>query len=236
MSRPADIPTWSTDENIDDPGSTWDGTPTKVAPGSGMQADGFVPDKDVGAQHLNWLLNLVGGWIEYFGSIIDSNDEHTYPMPKSRARLIPMSVGQPHTELEEWVFVRSAPQPARWRSERDNAEIEFPLSPFLPTGAVITAIEVAVEAPGGGANVVLVRVDGHDFVNGGPADDANVASATGGGGLGGEDITLSGLSEAVENTLREHVVRVIANGSGGTDKNSIYWLRVTFDDPGPRNF
>jgi hypothetical protein len=48
---------WATDANYPAGANTWSGTPTKVAPSAGVQADGFAPRDRPPAQWINWLFN-----------------------------------------------------------------------------------------------------------------------------------------------------------------------------------
>lgn len=63
MSAPPDLPEWATDANYPAGGATWNGTATKVTPAAGKQAEGFEPIEKPGAQHLNWLFNLIYLWL-----------------------------------------------------------------------------------------------------------------------------------------------------------------------------
>lgn len=63
------FPSWANDENLDDPGEAWDATPTKVEPGSGKRDDGFLPQENPNAQHVNQLLNELGKWVQYLSMI-----------------------------------------------------------------------------------------------------------------------------------------------------------------------
>jgi hypothetical protein len=62
-------PSWANDTNIVDPGEPWDATPTKVEPGGGKRDDGYLPEENPNAQHLNQQFNELGKWIQYFSVI-----------------------------------------------------------------------------------------------------------------------------------------------------------------------
>lgn len=69
-------PIWAANANMSDPGKPWDGTPTKVAPASGIIAAGHLPNTPPPAERFNWWQNDVAqrldnvdmielsGWIE----------------------------------------------------------------------------------------------------------------------------------------------------------------------------
>ena len=63
------FPSWANDTNMNDPGKPWDATPTKVEPGSGKRDDGFLPEENPDAQHVNQLLNEIGRWVQYLSTI-----------------------------------------------------------------------------------------------------------------------------------------------------------------------
>lgn len=50
---------WATDTNYPAGSETWSATPTKVAPSSGVRADGFAPGDQPPAQWINWLFNSI---------------------------------------------------------------------------------------------------------------------------------------------------------------------------------
>ena len=63
------IPSWANDDNMVDPARPWDATPTKVEPGAGKRDDGYLPEENPTAQHLNHKFNEIGKWIQYLSSI-----------------------------------------------------------------------------------------------------------------------------------------------------------------------
>lgn len=67
--RPLDIPTWATDATYSATGEAWDGQPTKVAPAPSKQAEGVEPGERFPADHFNWLLNGMTGWVSYLAPI-----------------------------------------------------------------------------------------------------------------------------------------------------------------------
>ena len=67
------IPSWSNDANLNDPGQPWDATATKVEPGAGKRDDGFLPEENPEAQHVNHLLNEQGTWIQFFSDMQAQN-------------------------------------------------------------------------------------------------------------------------------------------------------------------
>jgi len=81
ITRPGNrlLPSWANDENINDPGQPWDATPTKVEPGAGKRDDGFLPEENPTAQHLNLQLNELSKWTQYFSNMQVLNWTGTKP-------------------------------------------------------------------------------------------------------------------------------------------------------------
>jgi hypothetical protein len=63
------LPSWANDLNMNDPSEPWDGTPTKVEPGAGKRDDGYLPEENPTAQHLNHKFNELARWVQYFSSM-----------------------------------------------------------------------------------------------------------------------------------------------------------------------
>ena len=81
------IPSFANDLNLDDPGETWDTTPTKVEPGAGKRDDGILPDEDINAQHINHLFNELGKWVQFFSDIQVQNWLEPTTLPLVAAQL-----------------------------------------------------------------------------------------------------------------------------------------------------
>lgn len=65
MAKPSTVFSWATDANYPAGSEAFSGTPTKVAPVSGLIAQGWAPKQKPTAQALNYNLNLIGEWIAY---------------------------------------------------------------------------------------------------------------------------------------------------------------------------
>jgi hypothetical protein len=73
MTRPTTGPGWATDSNFNDPGESWDGTPTRVTPSSGERAAGQLPGVGVPAQIMNYLWGNHGEWADYLDAQLHKN-------------------------------------------------------------------------------------------------------------------------------------------------------------------
>lgn len=63
--KPLQLPIWSTDGNYPAGANSWNGTPTKVAPTAGKQAEGTEPNERFAAQADNWWKNLTYTWLQW---------------------------------------------------------------------------------------------------------------------------------------------------------------------------
>lgn len=72
MARPTTNPqTWATDTNFSAAGKGWDATPTKVDPTT-LRAQGFAPDSEAAAQHVNYLEGQTADWLSFFREYDDA--------------------------------------------------------------------------------------------------------------------------------------------------------------------
>jgi len=69
LVRPQNVTSWANDALINDPGESWDATPTKVDPGDGKRDDGHLPNEIPPAQHENHVKNEIGLWLQYFADM-----------------------------------------------------------------------------------------------------------------------------------------------------------------------
>lgn len=73
MSRPAEIPTWATNDTFNSVGDPWDTDPTKVEPSAGRKAEGWEPTQVPPAEFFNWMMNSYGLWITYLSEFLAWN-------------------------------------------------------------------------------------------------------------------------------------------------------------------
>ncbi len=73
MSRPTSNPDWATDAAYPAGSDDWSAQPNKVEPTSGMKGTGFIPQDEMGADYLNWLLGNHADWIAYLDAISGLN-------------------------------------------------------------------------------------------------------------------------------------------------------------------
>ena len=69
MTRPSVAPDFATDANYVAAGKPWDGQPTKVTPGA-IKTEGWEPQVGLAAQHVNYMLNNHGDWINFLDASV----------------------------------------------------------------------------------------------------------------------------------------------------------------------
>lgn len=82
-------PSWSNSLNLSDPGEAWDLTVSKVEPGAGKRDDGWLPEENPAAQHLNHLFNEIGRWLQFFSNLQHQN----WGSPTKVASITPNNAG-----------------------------------------------------------------------------------------------------------------------------------------------
>jgi hypothetical protein len=100
MSRPNDpFEIWSTDENYPAGAAAWNGTATKIAPGSGKVAEGFEPNESPPAQWVNWQLNRHAAFIAHH----DLMELRNWTIPENANALLGFATvlgGSPVSEVD----------------------------------------------------------------------------------------------------------------------------------------
>ena len=72
--RPSTPPAWATNTDFQAGANPWNGQPNKVAPASGVIAEGFTPQAGMPAEYINSLFNNYGNWLQYLDQTISSNE------------------------------------------------------------------------------------------------------------------------------------------------------------------
>lgn len=136
----------ATDADYSVPGEDWDGQPTKVAPTTAIEEQGYVPGTPRPADVDNWLLNMIAKWLGYFKDFADEllnvrivSDEWTYPTAKTRyARFVgTLLVGRTGAVSNT---TNDSGVPGRLALETDSGY--YTLAFELPAGCTIEALRV----------------------------------------------------------------------------------------------
>lgn len=231
VDRPATTPDWATDAG------------RRLEPATAEKATGFEEGTRSPARKVNWLTGFLADWANYLAAIITSDEEHVYQSPKSRTVEIWPTAGTTGAWVLDQIVV-SGTVPTLL-SQENGGHTYFPLAYFVPTGAVITAIEVLLTAgtntrdPGDRASIGIGVLD-NDWDTPDTEDNAGVVGFTEADGtVGLQLIQSTGLSYSVDHGGGGSIgaIRVTSGDDGGAHNSDRLWgVRVTFDDPGPRNF
>lgn len=244
MARPAGTPpTWATDANYTatEPTDPHDGNPNKVEPTSGQKANGFEPRYRAPAQFFNWLFSRISLWLEYVVGFIDASDEFVYPTTKSRKRVYGVGSFRPDVATEWDLTIDGAGAGHLASPTANNAKGQFTID-HLPQGATVTAVEVLLGTSanrGTAADRWQVRL----FKTTRTFDGTLASSATqvgstlddAGGAASIRKVSFNSLSEAIGEG-NDLVVGIEGPNGSLAAGDYLYGVRVTFNDPGPRNF
>jgi hypothetical protein len=245
VARPSAVPEWATDANFTNGPAGIPGTPTKVSPSAGVQAEGYIPQNKAAAQIMNWWKNLAGSWVDYFAAIIDANEEHTYQAAKTRTLWIPpceglgttLSAGTPFTE-PDW---GSDAGQFHLVSRRDAGSVQYNVTGFIPSGCTLTRVDALVDpgaARGAGVRLTML-LDRLDFAAH-PATTVPVPTSLGTDeqdavGHARQYLTVSGLTEVVDRSNKAILLSFLSGIDGAHVSDILYGIRLTFTDIGPRN-
>lgn len=234
----------ATDADYSVPGEDWDGQPTKVAPTTAIEEQGYVPGTPRPADVDNWLLNMIAKWLGYFKDFADEllnvrivSDEWTYPTAKSRTKLY--SVGRAHLSGDssgvlDWEATRTTYAQAVSRATSSSATWCFE---DLPGGAVITRIRALV-LPGSaqaGTDRMSLRANRTSISGTTVSDVYSVGPYYCSTGSGAREWIDSGTISMNVNTQQSLNVAVFSNAVTAAG-DYVEFIEVTYDDPGPRNF
>lgn len=228
---------WATDTNFTNGPDV--GTPTKVEPSAGVKAEGHVPGTILPAQRLNWHLNRLGEEASYVDDVLNADVNHYTKSGKLRQAWFMA------TTLQRGISSAGAPQwglTTELRSEVNQALLFFDLRRAAPHGATLVNV-IAVWKPGvarAGADRMLLElkertIDPSPFpaIVGAVSTPFSIYDA--GSHTDIEATTLVTTSYVIDSS-KQQWVSITAGSDAGTNKDLFYGLRVTFQDPGPRNF
>lgn len=260
------IPFWATNTNYstgpDGPTNPAGAQPTKVDPGAGVYADGFVPGTGAVSAWLNWLVVQLIAVLTFVYNQCwgGGTQEHTYETPKVRVIFLDAAVGNgynpsflisdPTTYLSWFPTFDEFTAFGGIRSAVNGAMWHIPIK--LPVGTLIQSIKVrapvggcvgnAARGAGNRCRIVLVDSFASQYLTSGPPE-AFTAIATAeivDTGIHGSLTTmdLTGLSGGGYSVQDGHTCALVV--VGGTDGGShvadqLDVFRLQFVDYGPRN-
>lgn len=239
MPAPATAPAFATDATYAADGDPWSGDATKVDPGATIRAEGYEPDL-LPAPWLNFQLGLFGDWFTYLRTWInESTEEFKYPTTKNRYLTIEACKAYPVSTAGVLDYEQNTAGAAPVAVPRVNAAVAI-VPVDIPSGCVITTIEVLVQSSGvrvtpNGWFVSVYSQSEPWLIPAAPTTTQWAATTEGGLAAGYSVITVTtgtGLTRVAESTVHVHVTGPIG-ALGGTDQ--LIAVRVSFTDGGPRN-
>jgi hypothetical protein len=228
---PNKIYDWATDANFDTavgpPSSPWHGEPTKVEPVSQDIAQGFVPSQLVSGQHINYILNSHGEWIDFLSGAVEPL--YSGPTPVTSTYSAHVFTGDSSGQTSIYRQFRTA---SEWAG--------FDLTKAFPSGSVIERIDIIVDPGTAIANsvdrmlAVVTRVD-FDFATP-QVINASTTTITADATSLQQVITITGpwtVGEMQSTYTQQHFVRVRASISASVSLDElramqIRWIRPPF--------
>lgn len=168
MAKPATPFTWATDTNYTHGPDV--GTPTKVAPSSGVRAEGFVAKTAAVPQFQNELFSEIAAWLAYVNGLPTDaqflastfaftgqqtqTQEYNYATPKTFSKWLnvadgtPYNTSSPGSSINTFVdgFTTGNARPGMWWQSNSAASDKVIYDLDLPTGAVVTNLRLVVGA------------------------------------------------------------------------------------------
>ncbi|MCK4718298.1 MAG: hypothetical protein KAT70_06480 [Thermoplasmata archaeon] len=232
------------------------GTANKVAPASGFQDEGYIPQDKLAAQHLNWFQNLCGLWAQwleterarlagYIGGATGTG-EWAYPSARSRLLVLDPDSGWDGSVVNNqtvgWSIVTATATSGSGPIllSRENSAIwSLPISNFVPSGSVITRVRALVK-PGAvrATNFrmsIIVGTQVFDFDAPEFVSDTDETEVEDDGTTDMQTISSGTISITTDRSTDKTHARVICGSDAGTNYDRFFAIEVQFDDPGPRN-
>lgn len=260
-TRPTPRGLWASDTNFTNGPTGIPGTPTKVTPGAGVRAEGFIPQNKLPAQHMNDELNYLTQGMDWALALLPATEEHTYQVAKSRVVIInwasfhqmfadstPGNVSGADA-IPPWSEVYSGAGPDQYvnglQSQSDVAKLMLNLNLIIPTGGTLTRIRAMVNpgtarATAGNRMRIKVYDNQYNFsaVTVGGTGSGPLYETTDDGSTNLQVIDTGVISNAIDKTVNAgggEVLMVLAGNDAGTNQDLFYAVEITFTDPGPRN-
>lgn len=246
---------WSTTTNYPPGSDEWSGQPRRVEPSAGKYAAGFNPGEKPAAPWFNFMFGGLTAWVKYLRGFVDSTtDEYAYPVVKTRTLVLSPAGAVKGTapfgtsRVPGWrQRLQGTDQETAAEALYSGSELHWDLHKVLPTGAVLTQVDV-MAAPGEALASENTRM--HIYIWEAtpnfslPAQDNQVgfehyapdnvvSTALHVFSMTGISYTISGTKSCV---LKVRARINPANNHLFTVPDVCHAVRLTFTDPGPRNY
>ncbi len=171
-----------------------------------------------------------GKLIKASGAKVDSSNEYSYATPKTRTVFVPWSLFRVRTGWNQ--------DGADFFGATTNGVAMYADLLNLPAGCVITSVRVALEpgearaTSGNRMQVQLFRYipNTGTFLT---TITASGSAVTDDGNAAAQLVTLSPTYTVIATEWL--AVRVVAGNTAASFNDALYWVEVTYTDPGPRN-
>lgn len=255
MAKPTGDPTFATDATYDPGSNPWDGDPTRVALATGLREQGFKPTQRPGAQEFNEIIGVHGDYLEWLDAVTTtaiggaSAVDWTYETPPTRTVVInafhAIDLSATVATGPGWGGVLISGNSYARQAKKDSAVLGVPLNQHVPHGAEITLIEAMVTLGATRTGADRVQLSWQQPVLNWSTPSATYGAledtADDGGAAGGSTVVITCTPtpaialESLDNAWPVAIV-IKAGNNASTNPDNLHGLRVTYIDPGPRNF
>jgi hypothetical protein len=236
---------------------------TQIEPSAGEKASGHVPGTRPPARKLNWLMGHIAAWIAWLrddhdriASYIGGTtglDEWVYPAGSEPGRVVFVSMDDLRWDTAadgtapQWSMGRDPSSSAYLLSRSDYGVVVLPLTPYLRRGMVLSEVKIAYKPgaarTGGSRSQAGVWREVPDFsvASNNPVGASIVGAVKSCDTTAGEQFITLATAEIGDPVIaREsgsYKLGIYAGSDGGAHvPDKIYGIRLSFIDPGPRNF
>ncbi len=170
-----------------------------------------------------------GKLVQDSGLKVSDGAEFVYTTPPTRTVILSPAAAHVGDSANAWVRTNAS---ATLKS--DDMILAWDLSGRLPSGALITSLEIAVTpgTPRGPANRMVLRLVTVTAAGSATTVDSDPDDGT----LNPQTLALTSLPITVDNETATYLVELEAGATAGTDNDTAGMLVVEYTDPGPRNF
>lgn len=172
--------------------------------------------------------------------LVRATTDFTYATPPSRVKLIPLLNRDENGAGTATGWSRALTgTTVKCVCSSDGDELQIDLSPYLPNGSTLTKVRAGITQGNTGAVTDLTMKVYRNIVDKTTPSSVAVAQlgATDTADDSGDDVLDSGaISQLVDTANHYYMVQIKASSAAATDADTLWWIEVTFTDPGPRNF
>ena len=230
MAKPTQVISWATDATFAADADPWAGDANKIDPGNARRNEGAEPDT-FPSEWFNYHLNAIGLHIEYIHDVLELVDDVAGPELEVVFRGAWLD--------DEGSGVTVATDGVTLRYDTNFVDAHVDISRFIPTGGVIVQIEALVSLGSAqtGANRMSMDLETYapDFSTPTLGSLTAIFHADAPATVTGERVIDSGVISHTVLASDINLLRVQASNGAGGATDDLRAIRITFNDPGPRN-